>query len=175
MEQGGNLITLLAIELLHGGVYRHPTPQQFIMYTQPLLFKPRRHGIRLWKVMGLRQGGEVGVAEMFKGSTSNFGSLSSQNWLPKYSNARYRKNYWSDTMSKLASILLVQLSCLFGLNKRPCMQINGLWCTSTLVRWHSYFDICLPNEQSEVSRASQYNSIKATASAIFLLDFTQAR
>jgi hypothetical protein len=34
MEQGNNLTTLLAIELLHGGVYRHSTPQHFTMYTQ---------------------------------------------------------------------------------------------------------------------------------------------
>jgi hypothetical protein len=158
------------MELLHGGVYRHPTPQQFIMYTKPPFFKPRRCEIRLWKAMGLRQGGDVGVGEMFKRSTSNFGSLSSHNWLLTYSNARYCKYYWSDTRSKLASILLVQMSCLFGLNKRPCMQINGLWRISTLVRWHSYFDFRLPLEQSGICRRSQLNSIKATASAIFFLN-----
>lgn len=59
-------------------------------------------------------------------------SLSFQNWLPTYSNPDTARHIGQIPCLSWRQLVWCLFCCVFGLNKRPCLQMNGLQCTTHL-------------------------------------------
>lgn len=123
-----------------------------------LNFKPQWHGIRLTQVISFRHSCEVGLVRCWKEVPHNSGAYHFGIDCPHILSRDTARHICQIPCLSWGQLGWCILGCVFGLNKRPCLQINGLigdapqlWSDD----WHFYFDICLSYEQSEVSRRSQ--------------------